>query len=216
MDRIIVPILELKMSKEEPGAFSCYGAATGNVDLGNDVIEKGAFADDVKAFATGDVPGMFWQHDPTEPVGSWRDMKEDNKGLKLEGYLWLGQGVPNAEKSYAMLNNPGPKGFSIGFKSLKDTIDRTKGIRTLQKLKTREISVVTFPMNTKARLLTVKSMSIRELEKTLRDDLGLSSSDAKALLSGGYAALTGKKRDASSELERISKALERNTNILKG
>jgi len=216
MLKLVVPMIEFKLDDTEPGMFSCYGAAFNNVDGGGDVIEPGAFDDDVKAFAKGQPPGMFWQHNPEDPVGHWLDMGQDSKGLRMKGKLWVDSGIPHAEQAYKMLQNPGPKGFSIGYKAVKYVIDNAKGIRRLQKLKTREVSVVTFPMNEKACLLGVKSMTKRQLEEVLRDGAGLSANDAKTLLAGGYAALVGAKRDVSSELEKIAKAIHKNTQILKG
>ncbi len=211
MQKIVVPMLELKVDGAT-GAFACYGAAFNNVDLGGDIIIPGAFADDVKGMASGDVPGLFYQHNPEEPIGSWTSMVEDKKGLRMEGQLWTGKGIPRAEQAFAMMSNPGPKGFSIGYKAIKYVIDDAKQTRTLSKLKTREVSVVTFPMNQKARLLGVKSMSARELEQALRDEVGMSAKEAKALLSGGFRGLGGGVRDASSELSQIAQAIRESIN----
>jgi HK97 family phage prohead protease len=202
MDRILTSF-EIKSHAGDNGEFVGYGAAFGNIDAGKDLIEKGAFNDNMMEHkAAGTMPGMFWAHDGKEPVGEWKSWTTDDKGLLMEGKIWIGKGIPRAEQAYALLKSNGPKGLSIGFK-VRDGGDRyeqkTKA-RILSKLTVGEVSIVPFPMNSKANIISVKSelndlsfknvdgtlKTIRELESILRDG-GLSDREAKALLAGGYS-----------------------------
>ena len=49
------------------GAFSGYAAVTGNVDLGGDIILKGAFSEWLDKADPGRVR-VLWQHDWDKPI----------------------------------------------------------------------------------------------------------------------------------------------------
>src|SRR5690606_17852466 len=68
------------------GRFSGYASLFGEVDLGKDAIAPGAFA---KSLARRGPAGvrMLFQHDPAEPLGRWRTIREDERGLYVEGIL---------------------------------------------------------------------------------------------------------------------------------
>ena len=53
------------------GTFSGYASVFGEVDLGKDAIERGAFLRSLKTRGAGGVR-MLFQHDPAEPIGAWR------------------------------------------------------------------------------------------------------------------------------------------------
>ena len=77
---------------DNEGAFSGYAAATGNVDLGNDMIMKGAFSDWLKTADASRVR-VLWNHDWDRPIGKNMAMIEDEKGLeelfeKWEVIVW--------------------------------------------------------------------------------------------------------------------------------
>jgi len=57
---------ELK-SLSDPGTFEGLAATYGDVDLGGDIIEPGAFQKTM-ADKGGEVP-ILWQHDQREPIG---------------------------------------------------------------------------------------------------------------------------------------------------
>ncbi len=219
MDRFITS-LELKMVDETKGIFSGYGAAYGNVDKGRDLIEPGAFTESMAEHkAAGTMPGMFWNHQQNEPIGEWTGWSSDQKGLLMEGQLWLGKGIAKAEQAYMMLKSQGPKGLSIGY-TVRDGGEKYDGkVRRLSKLTVGEISPVVFPMNTKATIVAVKSdnlfglknedgslKTIRDFERILRD-AGLSDREAKSLLSGGYAKMDPRDGEMQELLNVIRKAI---------
>ena len=77
--------MEIKMLNEA-GSFSGYASLFGEVDLGKDRVERGAFLRSLARRGAGGVR-MLFQHDPAEPIGSWRVIREDGRGLYVEGLL---------------------------------------------------------------------------------------------------------------------------------
>src|SRR6218665_3390353 len=73
------------------GTFSGYASVFGEVDLGKDRIERGAF---LNSLVERGAPGvrMLYQHDPNEPIGAWKAIREDARGLYVEGVLSPGVG----------------------------------------------------------------------------------------------------------------------------
>ncbi len=199
---LLVPFdndLEIKgEGTDTPGWFKGYGSTFGNVDLGDDVVMPGAFDKYLKGVAdNGVMPHMFFSHDSREPVGDWLKMEVDKKGLKMEGQLWVGKGIPKAEQAYNMLKSKTGKGLSIGYSNTAPPTWRdgkgSRRIRELNELALGEVSPTAFPMNPKAGINSVKSalsalegkdvLSIREAEDLLRDAGGFSREGAKQFLS---------------------------------
>jgi HK97 family phage prohead protease len=202
--QLLVPFVDaFEMDKksdgtEAPGWFKGYGSTFGNVDLGDDVVMPGAFDKYLKsATESGVMPHMFFSHNSNEPIGEWLKMEVDKKGLKMEGQLWVGKGIPKAEQAYHMLRSKTGKGLSIGYSNTTPPTWRDgKGgrrIRELNELALGEVSPTAFPMNPKAGISSVKSLlsalegkdslSIREAEDLLRDAGGFSREGAKQFLS---------------------------------
>lgn len=196
MHNITIPFLEVKADDQVPGSFSGYGSTFGNVDLGKDICSKGCFSRSLsEGEAKGVMPAMYWMHDRSLPIGDFTSMREDAKGLMVTGKLWIGKGIPEAERAYCMLQGTGPKGLSIGYIAKKSTYDEKKGTRTLDDVDLMEVSVVGYGMNPKALVTSIKSTisdgnvpTIRDLEEVMRD-AGLSKKQAMALLSSGYKAI---------------------------
>ncbi len=210
---------ELKSLDEATGEFEGYGSTFGNVDLGGDIVAKGAFAATIADHGkAGTMPAMLFSHDSNEPVGDWLDMAEDKRGLRMRGKLWIGKGIPKAEQAYLMLKGRGAKGLSIGYVTKKAEYDDKKNTRTLVQVELHEVSPTPFPMNPKATVSSVKTairlpdnFTKRDLETCLRD-AGLSITQAKALLASGYKAIDP--RDADEEA--IKESIRKNLRILKG
>jgi HK97 family phage prohead protease len=140
------------------GTFTGYGAVIGNVDSDRDVIEPGAFAKTLKKKKPSKIK-LLWQHDPTQPIGVWQAMEEDKRGLKVQGQLLIGQGVPKADEAYALLKAGALDAMSIGFAIPPGGAewDSAKGVRTISEVDLWEISLVTFPANHRARITRVKA-----------------------------------------------------------
>jgi HK97 family phage prohead protease len=138
----------------DEGEFTGYAAVFNNADLGRDVILPGAFTKSLQNRPAGKVK-MLLQHDPSSPVGVWLDLAEDQKGLRAKGKLILE--TTKGRETHALMRAGAVDGLSIGFRTLKDRFDRQKGIRYLEEVDVPEVSIVTFPMNPRATVSTVKS-----------------------------------------------------------
>lgn len=137
------------------GLFSGYASVFGEVDLGKDVIERGAFLASLKTRGADGVR-MLYQHDPAEPIGRWLTIREDERGLYVEGQLTLG--AARADEVFAHLKNRSLDGLSIGFRTVRARRDGKSGIRHILEADLWEISIVTFPMLPSARVGQVKAM----------------------------------------------------------
>jgi HK97 family phage prohead protease len=151
-------------------SFEGYAAAFDNVDLGKDVIVKGAFADTITD--NPNVP-ILLDHMPymTETAGFNKSASEDQYGLKVVGQLntniEAGKIVHELGKQ-AMALGKGI-GMSIGYGTMEKEIDPDTQIRTLKKLKLYEYSFTNFPMNPKATLTAIKSRQKDEIKAALRE-----------------------------------------------
>jgi uncharacterized protein len=141
--------LELKTLTDQ-GVFTGMASVFGNVDLGGDVVEPGAFSRSLM-HKNGEVP-ILYQHDTRSPIGLGR-VKETKAGLEITGELVMQ--TSKAQEAYALMKRGVLKGLSIGFDVVRDTV--ANGIRHLHELKLYEVSVVTFPMNEMASISSVKS-----------------------------------------------------------
>ena len=143
---------EIKMLNEA-GAFSGYASLFGEVDLGKDRVERGAFLRSLARRGAGGVR-MLFQHDPAEPIGAWRTIREDGRGLYVEGVL--SDGVSRAREVRELIKARAVDGLSIGFQTVRAKSDPKTGIRQILEADLWEISVVTFPMLPGARISDVK------------------------------------------------------------
>lgn len=141
--------LKIKSVDEgDQGTFEGYLSVFGNVDLGGDVVEKGAF--DKTLQERGTFP-LLWQHDHKSPIGTL-DAETNDRGLRVRGKLLLS--VAKAREAYDLLKAGIVKGLSIGYEAVK--ADHKDGIRRLREVKLHEGSLVTFAMNPLATVEAVK------------------------------------------------------------
>lgn len=147
-------IANLALDDTGEGRFSGYASVFGEVDLGKDVIEPGAFSSSLTRRGAAGVR-MLFQHDPNQPIGRWTTIREDARGLYVEGRLSLG--VTRAAEVHALLKNGALDGLSIGFQTVRARTDRKSGVRRILEADLWEISVVTFPMLASARIADVKT-----------------------------------------------------------
>lgn len=177
---------------EMDGSFSGYASLFGEVDLGKDAIAPGAFRTSILKRGTSGVR-MLWQHDANEPIGVWTAIREDERGLYVEGRL--AKGVARAREVLDLMRNGALDGLSIGFRTVRARKDARTGVRHILEADLWEISVVTFPMLESARVSSVKGRalpSIREFERWLTRDAGLTRNEAKTVIAKGFALLASR------------------------
>lgn len=177
--------LDLKALTEQ-GEFEGYASTFGNVDRGGDIVMPGCFAESLQKRPAGKVK-MLLHHDTRRICGTWAEMVEDGKGLKVKGKLLLT--TQDGKETYELMRAGALDAMSIGYRTLTDEIDRTTGVRKILKADLMEVSLVTFPMNERCTVGAVKNTlelsaeELRDLEATLRDE-GLSRTDAATAISG--------------------------------
>ncbi len=146
---------EMKQTQEDEDYFFFEGYAStfGNVDLGDDIVERGAFSKTLSER----TPKLLWQHQMNEPVGVFTEAFEDEKGLFVRGKM------PKADTFVKGRVMPQMKigsvdSMSIGFSIIRDEWDREKDIRYIKEVFLYEASLVTIPMNPKAVVTGVKTV----------------------------------------------------------
>jgi HK97 family phage prohead protease len=202
--------LEIRAVSDD-GTIEGYGSVFGVRDDYDDVIAAGAFVESMKAHkAAGTMPAMLWQHSAEEPIGVWSEMVEDAKGLRVKGQLALE--TVRGKEAHALLKLGALNGLSIGFMSKQWTYDRETEVRTLTEIDLWEVSLVTFPANSKARVTNVKASADevatpKDAERILRE-AGFSKADATGLVSR-VMRLGEERRDAAQSTAHAMNAAQR-------
>jgi len=191
--------LEVKRESESADylTISGYGAVFGNADNGGDIIINGAFKE---CIASGRKIKMLWQHDPSQPIGVWDEMREDDNGLYMKGRI--SKKATKGAEIAELVNMGAIEGLSIGYRTQEYEMDVDQGFRKLTKLDLWETSVVTFPMNELANIYDMKSADEmseaeikRHIEKALRS-IKVSGTEAKAMASAAMKGRDDVLRDA--------------------
>lgn len=148
-----------------------YASYFGKRDKGGDVVMAGAYAKSLAQLSASDRRvKMLWQHDPAQPIGIWDEVREDDRGLYVKGRLLTE--VEKGREAIALIEAGAIDGLSIGYRTVRAEKD-SKGQRLLSELDLWEVSLVTFPMLTEARVGaksdTVSDTELRELVQVLRE-----------------------------------------------
>ncbi|MEH2517544.1 HK97 family phage prohead protease [Bradyrhizobium sp. AZCC 1610] len=144
--------LEIKstLSVTEEGEVTGNAWPFGSADSVGDVITKGAFN-----VVGSDLPLLF-QHDPSDLVGSWSEIKQTDEGLVVKGRLHTDR--PRARSVLAMVKSGLVSGLSIGFKAKSWTGEQGRN-RIISALDLFEVSIVRNPSHPKARILSAKEIN---------------------------------------------------------
>lgn len=152
-ETLTLPSHEVRFATEEDaGTFSGYASVFGEPDSYGDTIAPGAFAKTIGRRSSGPV-AMFWNHNPDEPIGTWASLEEDTRGLKVSGKLVTA--TTRGADTLALLKAGAVSGLSIGFRALAAGRGPNGG-RVLTQIELVEISVVSLPAASKARITNVK------------------------------------------------------------
>lgn len=124
--------------------FAGYAALFGRPDRGGDVVRAGAFARSLKRGARG-VP-LLWQHEAGRPIGRIEHLSEDKRGLRVIARL---SASASGREAAGLLGEGAVTGLSFGYR-----VREAKGQapRELIDLDLVEVSLVTLPMQPKARV----------------------------------------------------------------
>jgi len=202
-------------SVSDTGEFEGYGSVFGVKDSYSDIIVPGAFQKSLAGWEEkGRMPALLWQHNMSEPIGIYTEMREDETGLYLKGRLLIDDD-PLAKRAHAHMKAGSLSGLSIGYVLNDYEYDKAKDAFVLKDIDLWEVSLVTFPANDEARISNVKSLLERgetpppsKVEKALRE-VGFSGSQAKAFMAKGYSAITPRDAAADDALESLKTLISR-------
>ena len=202
-------------SVSDSGEFEGYGSVFGVEDSYGDVVVRGAFtASLAKWKEKGRLPAMLWQHNMSEPIGIYTEMREDDVGLYVKGQLLI-DADPLAKRAHGHMKAGSLTGMSIGYMLDDYEYDKEKGVWILKAIDLWEVSLVTFPANDEARITDVKSLLARgetpppsKVERALRE-VGFSGSQAKAFMAKGYGAVSPREADADDAMQSLKSLLTR-------
>lgn len=183
---------EKKVNNVSYGIIKGFASTFGNIDKGYDRIVKGAFDNTLKAYKENKRQiRMFFQHDYMSVIGGFPAYNSDDKGLYVEGNINLD--TQRGKEAYALAKQGVLTDFSIGYYTKKynditETIKDENGteveipVRELLDIELSEISLVTNPMNDKAIVTDIKSMTkISEISKLLKAK-GFSNSEVNDMV----------------------------------
>lgn len=152
----VASIFAPRTTIDADGTVTGYASLFGEVDQARDMVMRGAFAETLRLRGPRRVP-MLFQHDPSEPIGIWLELREDHRGLYARGRLI--PEVARGRELLALLRAGAIDGLSIGFKTARARIDPRTRVRALLAVDLWEISIVTFPLLSGARVHAVKEAS---------------------------------------------------------
>lgn len=176
---------ELKLDDGVEGGIKGYASVFNGNDSVNDTIEPGAFEKTLKTRKRS--PLMLYGHNPGRVIGKWSELKEDDNGLIASGQFTPGN--TDAQDVRASVRFGAIDGLSIGFRIPQGGAEKKEdGGRIIKQVDLVEISVVSFPADSDARIAIAKEeileiKSIRDAEYLLRDSGVFSRSMANAFVS---------------------------------
>jgi len=149
----VASIFAPRTTIDADGTVEGYASLFGEIDQARDMVVRGAFSATLATRGVHRIP-MLFQHDPAEPVGVWLELREDHRGLLARGRLI--PEVARARELLSLLRAGAIDGLSIGFRTVKGSIDPRSHVRRLLAVELWEISIVTFPLLAGARVRAVK------------------------------------------------------------
>jgi len=188
--------------------FEGLASTFGNIDLVDDIVVRGAFKESLET----KTPIVLWQHDSHRPLGMPEEIRETEDGLFLKAKL------PKADtfvsgRVIPQIKVGSIRSMSIGFRIVEREFT-DEGIRLLKKVDLLEVSLVTFPANTMARVSgfkndetfynveDIKTFTKRDLEKALRES-GAFSKDAAQLIVKDFTEQGEPAGDDDSDFESM-------------
>lgn len=186
-----------------------------SVDRHNSVIRSEAW--NLDAFKNNPVAG--WGHDiyggwrapdPDNIIGTWSNLKIDNKELLGDLTFEDADTNPKAEKIFKKVKNGTLNAVSVGFILQKEHMGdeengEERGVTYYDEVELAEISVVPIPSNKNARKKALENGDIPELiEELVREALG-DEFNEKLTLKGLFAILRG---GDAGEVENANTGIE--------
>lgn len=179
-----IELCNLKFASDSGGFEGIASVFDGN-DAVNDTITKGAFTKTLSGRTR--APLMLFQHDPSRVIGKWVNLAESDEGLVAKGEFTPGHSL--ATDIHALTKHGAIDGLSIGFRIPNGGFEKKDdGGRIIKEIDLVEISIVSFPADSQARISVVKEEiltieNLKDAELFLRDSGVFSKSTATAFVS---------------------------------
>lgn len=158
-----IPVRAQFKADSEKRTIEGYASVAEVVDLGGDIVSRGAFAESLSARSLEGggwrIP-LLWQHDWSTPIGKSLVLEEDSTGLFFKDKLSRTQA---ADEALELVSDGVIDGVSIGYiPEMEEYEEREDGstIRRLHRVDLFEKSLVTFPMNDEARVTAARKLWI--------------------------------------------------------
>lgn len=196
-----------KFKGKAKGEFEGYASVFGNIDKVGDTVFPGAFKESLEQT----WPKLFVNHDSMGiPPGDWKHIEEDSTGLAVVGVIDFNH--KDGHSLYSALERKAMDATSIGYIAPREhNPANSSGGMDLKKVLLKEISIVTFPCDSFARISGVKAeidtiTSLREAELFLREVGVMSKSTATDFVS---RVRTIARREAEQGLHEITEQFNR-------
>lgn len=149
--------ISLEQDDEHVATFKGVLSSYGNVDLGGDIVAKGAY-NQTLLHKGGKVKLFFDHFYGVKDVAGVAYLEDKEDGLHMTGVMPIkASDVRNAViKMQFMLEHEEPLGLSIGYNAVKSSYD-LNGNRILHEIALEEASITPFPMDTRAKIYEAKA-----------------------------------------------------------
>jgi HK97 family phage major capsid protein len=165
------PLSIIKSENNNINEFSGYASIYNKIDDHNDIIIKGAFGDSINDASS---IKLLWQHKQENPIGKITLIQEDDQGLYIKGQIL--SDLDHSKDALTLIHNQIIDGLSIGC-IVQDYEHNDEGVRVIKKAILKEISIVTFPANSEAKIKTInidnKKHEVNMLNKNYENLPGL-------------------------------------------
>ena len=146
---------EVKFAAEDSGEVTGLASLWDQPDAFGDIIRKGAFKRSLEEHkANGTRPLFRYEHRTDEVIGVWHSISETDQGLEVKGRLVTA--TQRGREVHELLKAEAINGLSIGFRA-RGAEKGPNGARVLTDIDLVEISAVSLPAASKARITGVKS-----------------------------------------------------------
>lgn len=188
--KIMAKFKQIEFTEDDNvGIIEGYASTYGNVDLGGDVVEKGAFTQTLK-HKNGIIPLLLDHNYTTGALAGVGFLEDSDEGLKIRGEMPLD--VPEVASAYRkikfMLDRGAKIGLSIGYNTIK-AMKGDGGVVRLKELSLHEVSITPFPMNTEAQILSAKAQKLRKQAEKIVQKAHTDAPDGSQVDEGAQALL---------------------------
>jgi len=191
--------IEIK-SITEDGTFEGFANVYDVVDLGGDLVEKGAFAKTIQ-----ERPRVAIKFEHGELIGGGV-LEETDHGPFIKGKLTLG--VQRAREAYELLKDNVLGYLSIGWQPIKAT--KSGNVRRVTEGRIFEVSMTAMPMNELSVITDFKAG--RKISKSSRETLESAMAIIQSLLGDDAGAGPDLEQDAATTPPEVAdKPVEKST-----